>query len=347
MFGDLSVRFDKYPFVSFGDADRNAQVLDLLVEYSPIGTEEFAVKYEDRYGVPARIVQASFLAPFARYYLNGLFDVRGKELTSFQIEEIRQELPAAYYPLSEAKKVIKTVAPDFSVEDINDYLLSKIGFKRYKNSLYSAAYRDIDSFYKKLLTEKDIFCIDEIDTQISESSRFQKVMSDLVGQREIVEFDNGQYISIKRLEDTGITKGDLRTYCGRAAEAAGANGYFTVFLVNSKGAASDLDRFGFEDVFYESLLKTDGRFRYRKISNTLLFSNSEEDIPDYFEYFIEQQLGLDGCKDAYDLVTDIEAQYHISISISKLRDLIKDSSMYFDKITEKVYIDYDRYLEEV
>ena len=76
-----------------------------------------------------------------------------------------------------------------------------------------------------------------------------------------------------------------------------------------------------------------------------MFSN--ENVPDYFDYFIERLIGPSGSKDAYDLISEIQNNYQITLSISRLRDLIKDSSLFYDRISDKIYIDYDRYLEDI
>ena len=50
--------------------------------------------------------------------------------------------------------------------------------------------------------------------------------------------------------------------------------------------------------------------------------------------------------DIYDLVDLLEEKYYVKTDKDKILTLIKDTSLYYNSIMEKVYINYDIYFEE-
>ena len=56
----------------------------------------------------------------------------------------------------------------------------------------------------------------------------------------------------------------------------------------------------------------------------------------------------DTCKmDIYDLRDLLENRYSIVLNKDKLLSIIRSTDMYYSKIMEAVYIDYETYFEEV
>lgn len=51
--------------------------------------------------------------------------------------------------------------------------------------------------------------------------------------------------------------------------------------------------------------------------------------------------------DVYDLSDELLNEYNISIETFKLVEATKENSLYYDRITEKIYADYEVYFDEI
>jgi len=71
------MNFSRMPVIEFGNSNREAQLLKVLAEISPARPSDFAVAYEDKYGILARTVTASMLPLLEKYYNKsaGVYDI--------------------------------------------------------------------------------------------------------------------------------------------------------------------------------------------------------------------------------------------------------------------------------
>lgn len=70
------VFFKKMPTIEVGVVDRSKQILDLLMKYAPISSEDFAAKYEEIYGIKAvTLICNNYLAPIDSYLHDGVYTV--------------------------------------------------------------------------------------------------------------------------------------------------------------------------------------------------------------------------------------------------------------------------------
>ena len=71
-----NITISRMPIIAFGNANRDRQVLDLLLHLAPIDASGFCEAYEAVYGVLARTVAGSFLSCIDKYRdHNGIYDI--------------------------------------------------------------------------------------------------------------------------------------------------------------------------------------------------------------------------------------------------------------------------------
>lgn len=106
-----------------------------------------------------------------------------------------------------------------------------------------------------------------------------------------------------------------------------------------------MDDLGFDDTFYYSILKQGKKIQGRKVAGTYLLRKSKQDVTlsDFIEFLVSQVRSID----IFDLSELIAVQYGIALAPSYIRTLASGSQMYYDSISEKIYLDYDEYFEEV
>ena len=68
-----NITFRRMPMIEFGRANRDAQVLNMLMQLAPVTLLDFAAAYEAEYGVLSTTVMGGFLKNFNEYLHNGVY----------------------------------------------------------------------------------------------------------------------------------------------------------------------------------------------------------------------------------------------------------------------------------
>ena len=173
----------------------------------------------------------------------------------------------------------------------------------------------------------------------------QAALKSMEENLDIVEFEENQYINIRKLEMAGIKKQHLRAYGDAVAEVSAGQEFFTVKSLRLDGFVSPLDDLGFGDVFYAFLLSQDQRFAKLPVGKTAIFSstvmkfNTADFLADYMSRV--------DVTDVDSMLDDLDRRYGIVMTRSGLLTHIKDSTLYYDKVLDYIYKDYETYYQDV
>lgn len=161
----------------------------------------------------------------------------------------------------------------------------------------------------------------------------------------MIEFEPKQYLNFRRLASKGYSKADLREITDSLALSKDRGTYFTIKSLRNEGFTSQFDDLGMDDCFYESIILADRiNFSSTKFGLQRLFCRGKEAVFTDFLYGLVEELESIDIFDLEELLAD---KYGFKIKHDKLMETIKETNLYYDKIMEKVYIDYDTYFAEV
>ena len=341
-----SVKFKKMPTIEVGSANTYNQVLTLLLQYAPITAEDLANRYEEEYGVKALTVRGNYLRALDHYFYKGVYSIDYAALPSIQFARMQTVLDRDFYTIQDVKRLYKREFPNSDESLLNPYTLKTLGFHVYpgysgyivKNTFSGAT----DYFH----TQDDIVDMRAYGTAIRNIATYDSEHRRLRNAYEIIEFSPLQYISIRRLNEAGVTKEHLRAYCDAVAKYYEKGEYFTTTSMRNSGFVHDLDDLGFEEWFYSSILFEDrDNFSAQRIGGTRLFLRGKPNgnLADMLVWLLDKYQKID----FYDLLDMLENQYGIFLPKEKVVEIISDTELYYDAIMETVYIDYDTYFEEI
>lgn len=345
-YGNCEIDFHKMPTLVFGIPNKEKQVMDLLMMWAPISNDDFALVYEEEYGVKARTVLGNELSCIYKYLHNGIYSVDDKVFSDEQFEYMKANLTEDFYMLSEVERIFLRGFHGADLSLINAYNIKSLGFKVYSGYVVSDKYQSGKDFFRKMLTRGDIVDAREKKWCNSNIVLFGNVLYDLLESRTIVEFSPRQYINIHRLNEVGVTKEMLCDYCKKVFDYSEDEEFFTIKSLRKRGFEHEIDELGFDDWFYASLLSSDSeKFSYRRMGGRKLFACGKRDIQIGFllEHIVNEKrkIGIE------DLELYLDEKYGIKIDRYKLAEIIKGTDLYYDSIMETVYCDYDTYFEEV
>lgn len=343
----------KMPNICFGIFDKSARFkafYNILLENSENGSisaERFANIITDMYGFDHDVIINDYLLPFRKYLHNGVYKVEPKVMSEENKELLRTQLTDEFYFFDELREIYRKIAPAASIEEINPYNLNLMGFK--VNSNYILINKDTaDKYYESILTAKDMVNIAPYRKRFASLWNFFTKLSELKRKYDVIEFEHNMLINIKKLQKSGITKADLKNYCEKVVEFVNTKQltYFSIQYLREIGFTSDLDKLGFEETFYASLLKADGRFISNQVYNAeiLKIGNTPFTKLTFLEAYIKQA----GAINVSDLLEDLNTRFGCKI---KDKDhivyIFNNSTVHYDPILEKLYGNMDIYYNEI
>ena len=339
-----NIKFGRMPSITFGKGDRNKQIYDLLIQHAPISMYKLGDICEEMYGYLSRTAVATCFKCISQYCHNGMFRIDEKAMPNSMLETFKQRLINDYYPIDQIKALFKDVFPDEDVNLINTVNLKSLGFKVYSGYVISNRFSSASEYFDGLLLSDDIVDIRNIEKKASRSSLYAYI-SDIKRTRKVVEFEPNKFINIRRLNNNGVTVDDIDNYCDCAASLINKGEFFTIKSLRNKGFAHKLDDLGFDDYFYTSLLIEDERFSFRRMGNTklLYYGNKTIQMLDLLKTVLDEIKKID----IYDLVDYLYDEYGIKTNRDDIKQLVRESDMYYDQIMDAVYVDYNTYFEEV
>ena len=341
-----NINFGRMPSIEFGTADRDMQVLELLLQHAPVSINDLANAYEKEYGVRSGTVQANYLKKLDEYFYNGMYTIDIDQLPAEKSKYMNLALTNDFYSIADIKCIYLSKMPGSDASNINPLTIKALGFKVFSNYAVRNTYITATEYFRKVLTGTDLVDLNELPKAMAQAISFTIELMELKSKYEIVEFTESKCINIRRLEMIGITKDDLRDYCNEIYLTIEQGSYFTIHSLQKNGLSHLIDKFGFKEWFYSSILSQDSkRFSYQRMGKTRVFVKGKEKVllQDFIESIVSEQQSIN----IYDLTKLMRDDYGLHINKQKIMGLVNNSAMYYDTIMKTIHIDYATYIEKV
>lgn len=337
------VDFARMPTIRFGNANKENQVLELLKMLSPISYIDLAKAYEDEYGVDTSTFCANYLDCISKYLVNGEYTLETDIMPESDLKILKDALIEDFYWKEDLEDIYNKFVGNANLKNLNSYNLGRLNYSMASTCIYSKKFQSLSDYIKHFLSQ-DIVNMN-VNSKLRSLQTFYLYYSDFKNNLELIEFSPDMYISIHKLNSVNVNKDVLIEYQNKVKVFC-EDKYFTIYSLKSNGFKYDiLDNLGFDDYFYSSILINNSSIQYRKIQNTYLMKTGKEqfELSDFLIYIMGKLRKID----IYDLCDYIKTQYGLDINRYKIVAITKECSLYYNQITEKVYIDYDEFYNEI
>lgn len=333
-----TLKMGRMPMLSFGEADRSAQLLELVIEHSPCSLDELFQYAKEAYGFETGAVTWSSIID---YYHAGVFSVDQKVMHFERREMLQKHLTDDFYFLDEIRAIYGRLFPDGDLDEINHYNLRQMGFL--VRSQYAVQhYPSLDAFFTHMLTSEDIVDIRYSRKRFTYIQSFSQALTNLKRDRQIIEYEPNQFLSLRRLENSGITIEGLQDFCDAVWDFVPEGSFFSARSIREDGFTSDLYDLGFSDWFYASLLGSDSRFSFCTCFGCIILYKGKAivSIKAFETCLVQKAVQID----AYDLQTEMEDHYGCVIKDkSDLIYKVQGTEIYYDRILDRFYANEDAF----
>lgn len=351
----------EYPFVRFGNPNRNHQVRSLIREFGPANAKELAREYEREYGVPEQVFLDSFLNPFeecrrgAQYLIDE--ERAGDEQMRFLAEELADAGECCSFALVKSRFEVRFPQSNVKVGDKST--LDRLGWYRSEELLFKDGV-DERIYFRELIDSRDRFSEDDpgFGCEVFRHPKFRLELEARKRAFDIVRISDKQYLSTKPFAklETPIRPWMMRDFVNRAIAFMPYEQPFTVKTLRDAGFKHQLDAVQdeldlgkefFEYVLAEGYLN--GVLKKTSLGDSQIFcckSGSFTGVM-FLEYVLKDQDAFE----VEDLVGYLRERYGIGVGASRLRALAKsaaaDGCCYYNGDLDMVFASYEAYGRKV
>ena len=335
----------KMPTLRFGEFDRDAAILEVIKENSPISTSDLVDEIHRIYGYDKTAIAWSMLAPFTKYCHENIYSIDVSQMSDEHLKQLEALLTEDFYYLSDIKILYEQNVSDADVDEVKPYLFKDMGFSVRSCYIYRG-FSTVDEYIENALLSEDVFDLSKYREKFSEIQSYYYKITDLKKNLDLIEYEPDQMINIRKLEKSGITKSDLYDFRDSVFEFVEDGEFFNPKVLKSRGFESPLFELGFDDLFYSNILAGDDRFSSGRVYGSMILYKGLMDIT--ISSFVFACVYKHRVVDAIDLTNELVDTYGCDVP-KKFYIIYKaqEGGAFYDKILDRLYASEELYYSEL
>lgn len=260
-----------------------------------------------------------------------------------ELEGLQKTLTKPIYTIEEFHLLANESLNNFNLIDITHTLLDEIDYKIDSQFILSNQYKDVNEYFEEVIFKENYFQVP--DNEVFQNPFTKRKLENLENAYRLVKLENNLYITDTCLKRAEVQKDLFLSYKNDVEQFVNVSEFFTLSSLRSTGFHHDLDDFGFENLFYESILKLPGRLKSLKIKKHNLFIKSAYPISN--NDLIVELLGEKSCFSIDDMILELKSRWNIIIDYDYAIHFAKSTDYYYSEELEKVFQDKDAYYNYV
>lgn len=336
--------FGRMPTIKFGNFSREDAVLEILLEIAPVGADELSSAISKEYGVQENTVKAVWLPLISRYYHNGIYSVDQRDMPKEYIQKLKEIINEDFYFMSELKEIYRNRINDADENLLSPYNLKKMGFL-IGSTYVIQNFPSAEAYFEHLLTSSDMVDIEQISKKFTGLSTYSACLGSYRHDLRIIEYKPYKYINVRYIEKQGISKEELLDYGNQVWNFLDNDEYFTIKSIKDAGFVSKLDKFGFGELFYTSILRENEKFTWQRIGGIVVFNPKKISftIRDFLIDIVKEHDSIT----VNNLVNELKEKFGIDLDRWSVIEKLKNSDIYYDSISGMLYANYSTYMEKL
>lgn len=334
--------YSRMPDIFIECNDKNAFVDNLIHELSPISLDEFVDYVYQNYGHKNNTFRALLVSNFSKYITNGQIISECPEFTEEQMNILNEKLTEDIYSIITIKELLTDL---FDVNDfklINNLNMSKLGYKLRGNYIMKSSISNLEGYLRNIILNNDYY---EIKPEMKKiGSTFSSYLYKFIYNLDLFEVDNEKYITIKKLNELGISKENIKEFINEIEKVISDNEYFNLYTLDKDNFLTNLKQYNFPDCFYETIISAIPNVKTFTVKNNVVFIKTDEQATR--EKFINSFVTKNKIF-VSEIKKDILTKYNIDLYEYYIKEFIDKKKFYFDNSIDCVYKSKDYYDEDI
>ncbi len=334
--------FSRMPDIFIDCTNKIVFIDNLIHELSPIGLDEFVDYVYQNYGHKNNTFRALLSSTFSKYITNGQIISESVEFSEEQIKVLNNELIEDIYSIKTIKELLTRL---FDINDftlINNLNMAKLGYKLRGNYIMRNTISNLEAYLGDIILSNDYY---EINSEMKKiGSTYTSYIYNFIYNLDLFEIENGKYITIKKLNELGINKNDIKNYIQNIENVIQEGEYFNLYTLNKSNFINVLKSYNFPDCFYETIISTIDNIKSFTIQNNTVFIKTSEQVnsKDFINSFINKDKIF-----ISEIKNEIINKYNINLYEYNIKEYVDKKKYYFDSSIDCIYKNKDYYEEDI
>ena len=334
--------YSRMPDIFIECNDKNAFIDNLIHALSPISFDDFVDYVYQNYGHKNNTFRALLVSNFSKYITNGQIISECPEFTIEQMNILNEKLTEDIYSITTIKELLTDL---FDVNDfklINNLNMSKLGYKLRGNYIMKSSISNLEGYLRNIILNNDYY---EIKPEMKKiGSTFSSYLYKFIYNLDLFEIDNEKYITIKKLNELGISKENIKEFINEIEKVISDNEYFNLYTLDKDNFLTNLKQYNFPDCFYETIISAIPNVKTFTVKNNVVFIKTDEQATR--EKFINSFVTKNKIF-VSEIKKDILTKYNIDLYEYYIKEFIDKKKFYFDNSIDCVYKSKDYYDEDI
>ncbi|MFF2911296.1 sigma factor-like helix-turn-helix DNA-binding protein [Paenibacillus sp. NPDC057934] len=313
---------------------------NLFYELAPIAVDEFLEYVETHYGLRQDSLYSLLYNDYLAFIDNNEIKVDYAEVSQEEYALVSSLLKRDIYTIQEFIASGSEHIDNFKEKFVNNQAIMKFNYSLKGLFVLHHAYDSVDQYFTQLILKDEFF--KNSRTRHFKTNHFLSALYNLEKNLDIVKIAPDLYLTNRRLQEVGLTKDDLEAYRNAAFEFAQVP-YFTYRYLKNKGFKHEVEDYGFDEIFYERIIWTHPQLRSLYTRKCTIFSKQQAQeftLKDIIEWLLIQ----DDEPFEFDVLQNrMKNEFGIDVRRDKIIHSIQNSTLYFSKEMDKVYLNKEAF----
>ena len=338
--GSLTLIEGQMMLVSFDGIAVEDQVRSFIRDNPSVDDRYVLRTMYSKYGIPTRVVK-SVLSNFAseRVPRSDCESERSDDshppdgqfmFDDYAVELLKGNIQQDCYTVDEFISTVSESIPTFTGSDINRFCLKQLGYSIRLTYVYKETFKTPGDAYRSMFSRSRIVSLNQFQTECGLAPR---VIQDMLGSRDLLRFDDGQYIPVSRLELLGITKDDVLAFPKMVADSMSGR-TFTIRYLRGSGLCGAMDNPSLGDAFLQDCLVSSGLFRSITMDGVALMNS---DHAPTLGDILGDIVSSEGSMDLDDIQQVLKDEYNLEKDGKSLKRSIGSTDMIYLEKIDKVF----------
>lgn len=317
---------------------------NLFYELAPIAVEEFLAYVEANYGLRQDSLYSLLCNDYLAFIHNNEIKVDYVEVSEEEYVLVGSLLKHDIYTVQEFIALGSEHIENFKEKFVNNQALMKLNYNLKGLFVLHSTYISVDQYFTQLILKDEMF--KNSRTRHFKTNHFLTALYNLEKNLDVVKIAPDMYLTIKKLQDAGVTKDELVAYRNAAFEFAQVP-YFTYRHLKNDGFEHEVEEYGFDEIFYERIIWTHPQLRSLHTRKCTIFAKQQAQeftLKDVIEWLLSQN---DEQLDFNLLQNSMQNEFGIDVKREKLIYIMQNSTLYYSKDMNKVYQSKESFYETI
>lgn len=341
-----NIKYNKMPMIEIGESNYFNQIKLLMIQYSGISKYEFSKIVESEYGIRQETFLGSMQEEIKKYIVDDKIKIVGKKLSEENIIKIKSSLTENFYNKDEIVKYLKVLGIDYE-ELLFHENIAALGFTVTNSYIFTKKINNISDYLEDILLENNFCNLSSVKKKVPRGSGFEAVFYKLRQRYKLLKINENKYLKIEYLNQFGVTEETIIDFLKKISKTDIK--YYNTFLLKNKNFNHEIFNLGYDDYFYDEIIKVSKKKEYILLNNNnVIFVNEIEKGVDYFKEFVKEKLEGKAFINIYDLIEKFEKKFGFKdLKEAKIIEKIRKSGFYYTGITGNIYKDIYEYKERI